>query len=243
MTRNPDWTRDELILALELYMRAGRKQLKASHPDVVELSKQLNQLPIHDHVLRNSDFRNPKGVSMKLGNFLSIDPSYMGIGLQRGGKRDSEVWDEFANNIYKLYQTADSIRKSAVQIAESSTNYIFDPEDEEFPEGKLLTQIHKRKERNRKAVEQKKQKVFGETGQLVCEACGFDFVERYGSLGDGFAECHHITPVSQLTEEHRTRLADLAIVCANCHRMIHRSRPMFSIAELRALIDQNNSIA
>lgn len=222
-------------------MRAGHKQLKASHPDVVELSKQLNQLPIHDHVIRDSDFRNPKGVSMKLGNFLSIDPSYVGVGLQRGGKRDREVWDEFANNIYKLYQTANSIRKSASQIAESNTDYSVELEDEEFPEGKLLTQIHKRKERNRKAVEQKKQRVLTETGKLVCEACGFDFAERYGPLGHGFAECHHTIPVSELDEKHRTRLADLAIVCANCHRMIHRSRPMVSIAELRALIDQNNS--
>ncbi|HEY0606101.1 MAG TPA: HNH endonuclease [Herpetosiphonaceae bacterium] len=240
MTRNPNWTRDELILALELYIRAGRKQLEASHPDVIELSKQLNQLPIHEPALRNSDFRNPQGVSMKLGNFLSIDPNYTGIGLQRGSKRDREVLEEFEGNIYKLYQTADSIRKSAAQIAESSTDYNLNEEDEEFPEGKLLTQIHKRKERNRKAVEQKKQKVLGETGRLVCEACGFDFEERYGSLGYGFAECHHTIPVSQLTEEHRTRLADLAIVCANCHRMIHRSRPMLSIAELRALIEQNN---
>ncbi|MBV9790282.1 MAG: HNH endonuclease [Chloroflexi bacterium] len=240
MTRNPDWTRDELILALELFIRSGHKQLKASHPDVVELSKQLNQLPIHDHVLRNSDFRNPKGVSMKLGNFLSIDPSYVGIGLQRGGKQDREVWDEFANNIYKLYQTADSIRKSAAQITESSTDYSFDSEDEEFPEGKLLTQIHKRKERNRKAVEQKKQKVLEETGKLVCEVCEFDFAERYGPLGYGYAECHHTIPVFQLTEEHRTRLADLAIVCANCHRMIHHSRPMLSITELRVLVEQHN---
>jgi 5-methylcytosine-specific restriction enzyme A len=239
MARNPDWTRDELILALELYMRAGRKQLEASHPDVIQLSKLLNQLPIHDETLRNSDFRNPQGVSMKLGNFLSIDPSYTGVGLQRGGKLDREVWDEFANDIYRLYQTANSIRTSTAQIAEASTDYSYDPDGEEFPEGKLLTQIHKRKERNRKAVEQKKQKVLEETGRLVCEACDFDFAQQYGSLGYGFAECHHTIQVTQLTEEHRTRLADLAIVCANCHRMIHRSRPMLSISELRALIQQN----
>jgi 5-methylcytosine-specific restriction protein A len=239
MTRNPDWTRDELILALELYMRAGRRQLEASHPDVVQLSKLLNQLPIHNQVLRNSDFRNPQGVSMKLGNFLSLDPSYTGVGLQRGGKLDREIWNEFANDIYWLNQTATSIRTSISQIAEASADYSYDSEDEEFPEGKLLTQIHKRKERNRKVVAQKKQKVLEETGRLVCEVCSFDFAQQYGALGHGFAECHHILPVSQLTEEHRTRLADLAIVCANCHRMIHRSRPLLNISELRALIEQN----
>jgi hypothetical protein len=75
MIRNPNWTRDELILSLSLYMRAGRRQLEASHPEVDNLSADLNNLPIHDELLRGTDFRNPQGVSMKLGNFLSIDPS------------------------------------------------------------------------------------------------------------------------------------------------------------------------
>jgi 5-methylcytosine-specific restriction protein A len=46
----------------------------------------------------------------------------------------------------------------------------------------------------------------------------------YGELGEGFAECHHRTPLGELTGKTRTRLADLAIVCANCHRILHRKR-------------------
>ena len=74
------------------------------------------------------------------------------------------------------------------------------------------------------------------TGRLTCEACDFDFEERYGKLGLGFAECHHRLPIARLSVTLRTRLSDLAIVCANCHRMIHRSRPLLTVEELRHLV-------
>lgn len=59
--------------------------------------------------------------------------------------------------------------------------------------------------------------------------CGFDFEATYGAVGRAFAEVHHLRPLADRTAVERTRLADLAIVCANCHRMIHRggaNRPM-----------------
>jgi 5-methylcytosine-specific restriction enzyme A len=114
-----------------------------------------------------------------------------------------------------------------------------DIDDEVFPEGKELTELHKRKERNPRAVRKKKNKVLKECGKLECEVCGFDFVKFYGQLGYGFAECHHTVLVSELTEEHKIRLSDLAIVCANCHRMLHKSRPLISISDLRVIIKNN----
>jgi hypothetical protein len=115
-------------------------------------------------------------------------------------------------------------------------SYIAELDDEEFPEGKTLTRLHKYKERHSEAAKKKKSKVLSEKGLLVCEACDFDFVKVYGLLGEGFAECHHLIPVSALEPGHRTRFEDLAIVCSNCHSMLHRSRPMLSVAELRGLI-------
>lgn len=239
MSRNPDWTKDELILALNLYFQNNNRQLDATHPDVIKLSQLLNQLPIHGEDFRKSDFRNPQGVSMKLGNFASLDPNYEGVGLSRGGKADKEVWNEFAGDIERLGITAISIAKSTAWIQETAPTYEVSSDDE-FPEGKILTRLHKRKERNRKAVNGKKKKVIQETGKLICEVCGFDFAEFYGNLGVGFAECHHIVPISELSEGHKTRLSDLAIVCANCHRMLHKSRPMLSVEELTEVIKQRN---
>jgi hypothetical protein len=110
------------------------------------------------------------------------------------------------------------------------------PQPEEFAEGRELRVLHMRKERNPKAVRRKKQHVLAAEGRLVCEACEFDFAAVYGPLGEGFAECHHRVPLSQLAAGHKTKLSELAIVCANCHRMLHRSRPMMSVEQLRAVI-------
>jgi predicted HNH restriction endonuclease len=60
-------------------------------------------------------------------------------------------------------------------------------------------------------------------GQLKCEVprCGFVFEERYGPLGAGYAQVHHLQPLAATDAVVETKLEDLAIVCANCHVMIH----------------------
>jgi 5-methylcytosine-specific restriction protein A len=68
-------------------------------------------------------------------------------------------------------------------------------------------------------------------GRLPCEVpgCGFDFFEVYGEIGRDYAQVHHLGPLGDRTRPSQTRLSDLAVVCANCHSMIHRggeSRPL-----------------
>jgi len=60
-------------------------------------------------------------------------------------------------------------------------------------------------------------------GRLVCEVpnCGFDFAEVYGEPGHGYAHVHHKKPLGDRASASETKLADLAVVCANCHAMIH----------------------
>lgn len=78
--------------------------------------------------------------------------------------------------------------------------------------------------------------VLKKKGQLVCEACGFNFETVYGKLGEGFAECYHQVALSSLGRVAATKLSDLAIVCSNCHKMLHRKRPWMTIDELRRII-------
>ena len=60
-------------------------------------------------------------------------------------------------------------------------------------------------------------------GQLRCEVpgCGFDFFETYGELGRHFAFVHHVKGLAVRGKPSQTKLKDLAIVCGNCHAMIH----------------------
>ena len=111
-----------------------------------------------------------------------------------------------------------------------------DSEAETAREGRILLRTHKLRERQPRLVLQKKQAILAETGRLACEACDFDFAAFYGGLGENFAECHHRIPLSESAESTVTCLGDLAIVCANCHRMLHRSDPMMRVADLRRIV-------
>jgi HNH endonuclease len=103
-------------------------------------------------------------------------------------------------------------------------------------EGGYRMVSHLKRERNRSIVEAKKAAVLKSKGSLSCEVCGFDFSVTYGSLGEGFCEVHHLSPLSASNENVTTTLDDLAVVCSNCHRIIHRSNPMLSVAELSKVI-------
>jgi len=111
-------------------------------------------------------------------------------------------------------------------------------EDEElaFPEGKEVFRLHKSKERNRELIRAAKQKRLLTDKNLCCQVCGFSFADKYGELGDGFIEAHHLFPISQLTEQTETKIDDLALVCSNCHRMLHRRRPWLTLDELKIIL-------
>ena len=105
-------------------------------------------------------------------------------------------------------------------------------------EGGRKLVVHLRRERDRSIVELKKRKVLAETGALICECCGFDFADFYGERGTEFCEAHHRVPLGTLDEEAETSLEDLAIVCSNCHRMLHRGPDFPSVEELRILVEE-----
>ena len=102
----------------------------------------------------------------------------------------------------------------------------------------MLLRAHKVREQNRGLVQRRKALAMKQHGRLACEACGFDFQAVYGELGEGFIECHHTVPVSQLQPGQTTKVSDLALGCANCHRMMHRSREVVTVGELAEAIKQ-----
>lgn len=232
--RNPVWSRDELILALDLYMRHRPSFPDDKHPEVVELSRLLNRLAAVTTTAGGENFRNGNGVAMKLQNFRRFDPSQEGKGLSGGGKGEEEVWAIFSADPERLRSTAAAIRATVLVLEEPLDQ---DPEDgEEAEEGKVLTRLHRTRERDRRIVERRKAKALREHGTLWCEACGFDFVARYGERGRGFIECHHTKPVSELQPGEKTKLEDLALLCANCHRMVHIQRPWMKVPELKQVL-------
>lgn len=84
--------------------------------------------------------------------------------------------------------------------------------------------LHRRREASVRA-KKIQAALIDQRGKLRCEVprCGFDFREKYGELGKEFAHVHHLKPLSDAPAAgQKVLFKDLAIVCANCHAMIHR---------------------
>jgi len=101
---------------------------------------------------------------------------------------------------------------------------------------------HLRQERSRSLVDAKRRTFRKANGMLKCEACGVSETDLPAKIGEGCFEVHHIAPLGQRTGPIVTRIDDLALLCANCHRMIHRSIPMFSVSELREVIGRRVAV-
>ena len=107
-----------------------------------------------------------------------------------------------------------------------------------FAEGKRIERKHRLRERSSRVVQEaKKLHAKQHNGRMPCQVCDFDFQDTYGIRGRDFVEAHHTSPLSELNDHKGTQISidDLALVCANCHRMLHM-RPWLSVAELRKLL-------
>lgn len=90
------------------------------------------------------------------------------------------------------------------------------------------------RQRNRALIQAKKA-----DSDFRCEVCGFNFQQMYGSIGREYIVAHHIRPVSSGVA--KTILDDLALLCANCHAMVHTSTPPITPEELRRRIKREVS--
>jgi hypothetical protein len=66
-----------------------------------------------------------------------------------------------------------------------------------------------------------------------CQVCDFSFEEKYGGLGKGFIEVHHLIPLAANQNRRANTVEDVRVLCANCHRMIHRKAKSIGLDELK----------
>lgn len=104
--KNPVWNDEELILALDLYFSLSYGQMHSKNPLVIELSDFLTRLNYHKGFCRT-----PGSVSLKLANFMRIDPEFKGKGMIDGGKQEKVIWEEYAYHKDLLRNKAEEIKE------------------------------------------------------------------------------------------------------------------------------------
>lgn len=109
----------------------------------------------------------------------------------------------------------------------SAPGAVTKPETDDFivdyvgKEGKEKIRTHRTKERDRKIVALAKLAFKNKFGKIFCECCGISFGDTYTPLGEDFIEAHHKVPLQQVKGEQETKIEDFAMLCPNCHRMVH----------------------
>lgn len=226
-------------MALDLYVRHKHKLPAKNGAEVTLLSQRLTELAGYSS--DSGTFRNANGVYMKLMNFLSIDPDYVmqgKTGLKRNNKDEQLVWNLFADDDALRNATVASILAflSASSLLPEQTNKEEDDGFVEAEEGRLLTRVHRSRERSKQLVRKFKEHVRTTKGGLTCEGCGFEAADRYGIEFADVMDVHHKRAVHTLQPGDKTNFSDLAILCASCHRIVHSRRKWLSIEQLQQLV-------
>jgi putative restriction endonuclease len=120
-----DWTREELIVAFNLYCKIPFGQIHIRNPLVIELANAIG--------------RTPSAVSWKLANYARLDPSLQKrniVGARHGSRSEVEIWDEFNNNWEKLAFESQRLLKRLL-----GRPLELDVEASDFPEGRSRDSI------------------------------------------------------------------------------------------------------
>lgn len=189
-------------------------------------------------IIAKVDLANAIPVSLTLWNNVNFQGICQGNACKIARISNIENYDVLLQDIWtKFIPFFRTDFKIAMSFTESIENEIDNSDISiSVTEGKLRLVTHYARERDRNIIKTKKnQAIQNET--LKCEICDFSFIDKFGVE---FIECHHKTPISQsgVTE---TTLEDLGLVCANCHRILHRqfSGNFLSMEELKHKLSIN----
>jgi 5-methylcytosine-specific restriction protein A len=241
MASNRAYSITETLISLELYLNVRPNVTKkVSNPYYHEYGKILTN---YNRLKRRTLVRTAGAMRMGCSNFRALDPTDNHDGLGHYTPIQKEIWRKYNRNLKKVRSI---VGKLIVAIQANDLDTIMDIELkfnlDPIPakEYKRLKTQHNLIEtvRNRKIVQDKKADFYSKHGKLYCEICEFDFKQTYGVLGTYFIECHHLTPLYKLKkgEVRITKLDDLALLCANCHRMIHKNLNELTISKMKALL-------
>ncbi|MDP7034866.1 MAG: HNH endonuclease [Planctomycetota bacterium] len=193
-----------------------------------------------------SDVQHPESLAKKMKIKMLRDSATMKVGVQLVGERRFTLEDLMVPRSYLA--TDPQFCSSPIIKAGQGTVFTLDPGQVSrlkdlwsgavFPEfggskkganeGAILLRTHRIRDRKPQLREDKKLEVLQAQGVLICEVCHRSSQDLYPLLSDEEStrifEVHHKVPLSELKETVHTTTDDLALLCANCHRIVHRDK-------------------
>jgi 5-methylcytosine-specific restriction protein A len=186
-----------------------------------EVGKVSNYIDIDYDILINPE-------SSKI---LSLDNLESQFPLQRWTTQNSgiSIHQEILFDLEKLWFNFANENGHFRQLFVDSNNTQTEKSHSIFTEGNIGTVTTTKYERNPYARD-----VCIKKHGTICRICGFDFGKVYGEIGKGFIHIHHLMPISEIGKEYLLDpINDLCPVCPNCHAMIHKRRPAYSLEDIK----------
>lgn len=204
------FTRDEIILSLDVLYSTERHRVSANSKEMVDLSALLNRLPIHSAENRRADFRTNTGITAQLDRFCRALSSGKNVG--NVGSLFFEVYFEFEGRIGELHKIAEAIRRNEPYY---SLRFGNQSEDFGFPEGILLGHMHRTIE---------SQAIARLDLADHCEICSLK-PDLYYIPCERLLQLHLIVPPIELNGKKSYGPENFITVCPTCHAALHRIRP------------------
>ncbi len=249
IARLPTPAREDLTHTVAFPLRTGSYVMDEMHFDIIEDDDRAIQLAPLWISIRNSNYRIDlqdrfAAIAADLANLDDIRAKHpeLADAIERHGDAiyaaensiaiqiASTRVNELQEGIFGLSNAA-----SATKLEEAFAKPPVDEEEIYGVEGRILTRIHVYKERDRGFAARAKRFYKAQNGgTLTCECCGMDPIALYGAAGERCLEAHHRIPIEELQPDSITRVDEMAIICASCHRIIHSEKPCLVVEDLAA---------
>ena len=219
------WTRDEVILALDVMINARGESLGMDDPRILELSALLNRLPIIPLGKRPDTFRNVAGVRRQILTFAwSIKKNKVAPHV---GDVFYNVYKESLDKLEWLHEVAMAIRKCENMVQEITFDNALD--ENSFPEGIILGHLHRH-------LERVKGQVYIECKKKCC-ACGICQDHIYQVTDNvKLLEPHFLRPPETYCADMVLGGVDFIPVCPNCHHILHQIRPWLGRNDVKRIL-------
>lgn len=238
--RHEPYTDIHFALLYELGRRVINGEIKKAHAEQEAALRDVDKtsagyfIHIHQQLFKGKIYKRAMSADAYSFYLKRIYDDYgidqLGLALKALKEHLDYRRNKEVEKVYYLFERLLQEDVSARSFVESQMVYT---------EGKLIAVTHILRERDSRVVELAKQLHYENDPMMKCECCGFSYSDVYGSRGRGFIEAHHNIPISELTTEREVRPEDFSMLCANCHRMIHKKLPWLRVEELKTIIIEN----
>jgi predicted HNH restriction endonuclease len=227
--RQPRWTIDETILAVDTYFEIGDvKKITKDNPLVRELSNTLRNMPIHK--IKDEKFRNIAGICMTLLSIATLDDTAQ-YSMRAASKLQKEVYYYYKDRKRYLKEIASSIRSCLPLPFE-----YYEPVDHKpLLEGNILYLYHLFIENKSKEV-QYLRKEFRNRKKTRCFVCGIDLENIYGCRGWELLELHYSDSIANYNSSMDILPGKFIPICPSCHKLSHSKAELFVLEKLKAIV-------